>query len=76
MENYTAEKGLYELTQCIQCIDNYSARGYHRTEELTPQLAADIRSFVEPTTQAGSELEPVGAGSILKKNYVSSLIFQ
>jgi len=57
---HIAEKGLDELTQGIQCIDNYSARGYHRIKELNPQLATDIRSFVEPTTQEDSELKPVG----------------
>ena len=54
---HTAKKGLHELTQGIQCIDNYSARGCHPTEELNPQLAADIRSFVEPLTQADPELK-------------------
>lgn len=54
---HTAEKGLHELTQGVQCIDNYSARGCHRTEDLNPQLAADIRSFVEPATQADPELK-------------------
>lgn len=54
---HTAEKGLHELTQGVQCIDNYSARGCHRTEELNPQLAADIRSLVEPATQADPELK-------------------
>lgn len=54
---HTAEKGLHEGAQGIQCVDNYSARGCHRTEELNPQLAKDIRSFVEPSTQADPELK-------------------
>ena len=54
---HTAEKGIHELTQGIQCVDNYSARGCHRTEELNSQLAMDIRSFVEPSTQADPELK-------------------
>lgn len=54
---HTAEKGIHELTQGIQCLDNYSARGCHRMEELNPQLAMDIRSFVEPSTQADPELK-------------------
>jgi hypothetical protein len=54
---HTAEKGIHELTQDIRCIDNYSGRGCHRTEELNSQLAMDIRSLVEPATQADPELK-------------------
>jgi len=36
----------------IKCIDNYSARGNKKTEEKIPKLAEDIRSIVEPKSQA------------------------
>jgi hypothetical protein len=45
------EKGLGELETAIGCIDNFSARGRHRTEEKDPTLEAAIRALVDPPSQ-------------------------
>lgn len=48
----TVKKGIRELATEIKCIDNYSARGNKKTEAKIPKLAEDIRSIVEPKSQA------------------------
>ena len=47
----TVEKGLGELETGIVCMDNFSARGRHRTEEKDPALEAAIRALVDPQSQ-------------------------
>jgi len=53
----TITKGLHELRQGVRCLENFAARARPRWEEKNPQLAADIRSLVEPHTQADPELK-------------------
>lgn len=53
----TVNKGLHEAASGIRCQDNFSARARRRSEDKNPQLAADIRSIVEPPTQADPELK-------------------
>jgi hypothetical protein len=53
----TVHKGLHELQQGIRCVENFTARGRPRCEEARPQLAEDIRTIVEPHTQADPELK-------------------
>jgi hypothetical protein len=53
----TVAKGLQELQRCVRCVENFSARGRPRWEKKNPQLAKDIRSLVEPHTQADPELK-------------------
>jgi Rhodopirellula transposase. len=53
----TVKKGMKELATGITCIDNYSARGNKKTEEKIPQLAEDIRSIVEPTSQSDPDFQ-------------------
>jgi transposase len=53
----TIDKGLHELRQGIQCLENFAARARPRWEDQHPQLAADIRELVEPRTQADPELK-------------------
>jgi len=48
----TVKKGIRESATEIKCIDNYSARGNKKTEAKIPKLAEDIRSIVEPKSQA------------------------
>jgi transposase len=50
-------KGLHELQQGIDCLDNFQARGRPRLEEQNPQLAQDIRALLEPRTHADPELK-------------------
>ena len=47
----TVEKGLRELEIGIVCMDNFSARGRHRTEAKDPALEAAIRALVDPQSQ-------------------------
>jgi|SRR5882724_6852414 len=49
--------GLQEASGGIRCVENFKAKGDRPTEEKDPQLAADIRSIVEPHTQADPELK-------------------
>ena len=53
----TVEEGLREASQGIRCVEDFSARGRQRSEEADPRLAADIRAFVEPSTQADPGLK-------------------
>src|SRR5947209_14340905 len=53
----TVSKGLHELQQGIQCLDNFQARGRRRVEDTNPQLAQDIRALAEPHTHADPELK-------------------
>jgi DDE family transposase len=52
----TVEKGLHELRSGLRCRENFAAKGRKRSEENDPQLAADIRTIVEPHTYADPEL--------------------
>jgi len=53
----TVDKGLHEFKQNVRCLERFSARGRPRLEVKNPQLAQDIRSIVEPHTQADPELK-------------------
>lgn len=53
----TVEKGLHELHTGMRCRENFAARGRKRSEHKDPQLAADIRSIVEPHAYADPELK-------------------
>lgn len=53
----TVEKGLHELRSGIRCRENFAAKGRKRSEEKAPQLAADIRTIVEPHAYADPELK-------------------
>jgi ElaB/YqjD/DUF883 family membrane-anchored ribosome-binding protein len=41
------QTGLHERRTGIICVDNYQARGRHKSEEILPNLEADIRSLVD-----------------------------
>ena len=49
--------GLKELETGIICVDNYRARGRKKTEELLPNLEADIKSLVEMYSQADPKFQ-------------------
>jgi Rhodopirellula transposase DDE domain len=53
----TVAKGLHESCEGMRCLENFAARGRLRSEEKDPQLAVDIRAFVEPYTYADPELK-------------------
>jgi len=49
--------GLKELETGIIYVDNYRARGRKKTEELLPNLEADIKSLVEMYSQADPKFQ-------------------
>jgi hypothetical protein len=49
--------GLRERATGIRCVGHSPARGRARTEDVDPELAADIRELVEPRTHADPELK-------------------
>jgi hypothetical protein len=49
--------GLNELRTGIRCVDGFSARGRHRTEEQQPELASVIHALVEPDSQADPKFQ-------------------
>jgi hypothetical protein len=53
----TVETGLHEASGRIRCVENFAAKGQKRSEDKNPPLAADIRTIVEPHTQADPELK-------------------
>jgi hypothetical protein len=53
----TLAKGLHEYQSGLHCLENFRARGRHRSEDQDPQLAQDIRAIVEPQTFADPELK-------------------
>jgi hypothetical protein len=53
----TVAKGLHESRRGMRCLEDFAARGRRRSEDKDPQLAADIRTIVEPHTYADPELK-------------------
>jgi hypothetical protein len=49
--------GLNELRTGIRCVDNFSARGRHKTEEQHPELVTEIHALVEPASQADPKFQ-------------------
>jgi Rhodopirellula transposase DDE domain len=49
--------GLQELRTGIRCVDDYSSRGRHKTEEKFPELIAEIQALVEPESQADPKFQ-------------------
>lgn len=49
--------GLNELRTGIRCVDGFSARGRHKTEEKHPELVDAIHALVEPTSQADPKFQ-------------------
>lgn len=53
----TVQLGLHELRTGIRCVENYSWRGRHKTEELNPGLVPEIHALVEPLSQADPKFQ-------------------
>ena len=47
----TIRKGIRELTNGINCVDNYSLRGRWKAEEHLPTLLEDIKKLVDSQSQ-------------------------
>ena len=53
--------GLGERRTGIRCLDNFTARGRHKTEDDHPEVAQQIHTLLEPHTQADPQLHtPLG----------------
>lgn len=49
--------GLNELRTGIRCVENYSTRGRHKSEEKRPELVQEIHALVEPKSQADPKFQ-------------------
>ena len=54
---HTVQLGLNELRTGIVCVDNYKARGRHKTEKILPNLEIDIRALVDGEAQADPKFQ-------------------
>ena len=53
---HTVELGMHEKRTGLICYGNYASSGKQKTEDISPQLIQDIRSLVEPESQADPQL--------------------
>ena len=53
----SVQLGLNERRTGIVCVDNYGARGRHKSEVILPNLEADIRSMVDVQAQADPKFQ-------------------
>jgi len=54
---HSVQLGLNERRTGLICVDNYQARGRHKTEQVRPNLEADIRSLVDREAQADPKFQ-------------------
>jgi hypothetical protein len=54
---HAVQLGLHEQRSGLLCVDNYRARGSHKSEVVLPNLEADIRSLVDVQAQADPTFE-------------------
>jgi hypothetical protein len=66
-------KGEKELSSSFDCVDNFSGRGRKPTEHRLSNLSADIKSIVEPLSQADPTFRtdqsycPLTAGEVRRR---------
>ena len=53
----SVQLGLNERRTGLICVDNYQARGRHKSEQVLPNLEADIHSLVDTQAQADPKLQ-------------------
>jgi Rhodopirellula transposase DDE domain len=53
----SVQLGLHERRSGILCVDNYRARGRHKSEALLPDLEVDISSLVDGNAQADPKFQ-------------------
>lgn len=51
------QTGLHERRTGIRCLDAFSGRGRHRSEERDPSLVDRVRAIVEPESQADPKFQ-------------------
>lgn len=55
----SVELGLHERRSGLVCVDNYNARGKHKSEDMLPHLEEDIRGLVDQHAQADPKFQSV-----------------
>jgi len=68
----SVQLGLHERRTGIVCVENYQARGRHKTEEVMPNKDADIRSLVDAQAQAGISARAVREALVNEIGYEES----
>ncbi|KAM3104228.1 ISAzo13-like element transposase-related protein [Phormidesmis sp. 146-33] len=53
----SVQLGLHERRSGIRCVDNYQARGRHKSEIVLPNLAAEIRTLVDAQAQTDPKFQ-------------------
>ncbi len=56
-ERTSVQLGIEERRTGIICVDNYRARGRHKSEEILPNLVADIHALVDEEAQADPKMK-------------------
>jgi hypothetical protein len=56
-DRHSVQLGLHERRTGIVCVDNYQARGRHKTEKILPNIEADIRSLVDTQAQTDPKFQ-------------------
>jgi Rhodopirellula transposase DDE domain len=54
---HSIQLGLHERRTGIVCVDNYQARGRHKSEVVLPNLEADIHALVDAQAQADPKFQ-------------------
>jgi hypothetical protein len=54
---HSVQLGLHERRTGIVCVDNYQARGRHKSEEILPNLAVDISALVDAQAQVNPKFQ-------------------
>ena len=73
----TVAKGINELKSGVKCLENFKFRGNKKTEEKLSSLEDDIRSLVDPKSQADPKFQsPFAYTRITAKAVRSALIEQ
>jgi hypothetical protein len=54
---HSVQLGLHERRTGMVCVDDYRARGRHKSEEKLPNLEANIRALVERYSQADPKFQ-------------------
>jgi Rhodopirellula transposase DDE domain len=68
--------GLHERRTGIICVDNYGARGRHKSEEKLPKLEADIHALVGQQSQADPKFQSTFAYSRISARAVREALSQ
>jgi hypothetical protein len=73
---HSVQLGLHERRTGIVCVDNYGARGRHKSEEKLPELEADIRALVERHAQADPKFQSPFAYARISARAVREALMQ